>query len=139
LSYAFNFGRATQPGWLRDMRAEGTIQASSLTFSGVAVKNVKTTAIWDGAEVKLTGIQGRVNDATLAGSATIHLAGRQPRYELTGTLANFPWQGGTITAIAGLKTSGMGDDLLSNLRAEGTFTGRSLEVGTLNPWDSVDG
>jgi hypothetical protein len=139
LSYAFNFGRAPQPGWLRDMRAEGTIQASSLAFSGIVVKNLKTTAVWDGAEVKLTGIQGRVNDATLAGAATIHLAGRQPRYELTGTLANFPWQGGTITAVAGLQTSGMGGDLLANLKAEGTFTGRSLEVGTLNPWDSVDG
>jgi hypothetical protein len=80
-----------------------------------------------------------VNDATLAGAATIHLTGREPRYELTGTLANFPWQGGTITATAGLKTSGMGDDLLANLRAEGTFTGHSLEVGTLNPWDAVDG
>ncbi|HEY4089301.1 MAG TPA: AsmA family protein [Bryobacteraceae bacterium] len=139
LSYAFNFGRAPQPGWLRDMRAEGTIQIGSLAFPGLAVKNVKTTAIWDGAEVKLTGIQGKVNDATLAGAATIHLTGRQPRYELTGTLANFPWQGGTITATAGLKTSGMGGDLLANLRAEGTFTGRSLEVGTLNPWDTVDG
>lgn len=139
LTYAFNFGRVPQPGWLRDMRAEGTIQASSLTFSGVAVKNLKTTAVWDGAEVKLTGIQARVNDAALTAAATIHLAGRQPRYELTGTLANFPWQGGTITATAGLRTSGMGDDLLANLRAEGTFTGRSLEVGMLNPWDSVDG
>lgn len=139
LTYAFNFGRVPQPGWLRDMHAEGTIQVSSLAFPGLAVKNMKTTAIWDGAEVKLTGIQGKVNDATLTGAATIHLTGRQPRYELTGTLASFPWQGGTLTATAGLKTSGMGDDLLANLRAEGTFTGRSLEVGTLNLWDTVDG
>ena len=139
LSYAFNFGRVPQPGWLRDMRAEGTIQIGSLAFPGLAVKNVKTTAVWDGAEVKLTGIQAHVNDAALTGAATIHLAGRQPRYELNGTLANFPWQGGAITATAKLQTSGMSDDLLANLRAEGTFTGRSLEVGTLNPWDTVDG
>lgn len=33
----------------------------------------------------------------------------------------------------------MGTDLLANLRAEGAFTGRSLEIGTLNPWDTVDG
>ncbi|HVW09384.1 MAG TPA: AsmA family protein [Bryobacteraceae bacterium] len=139
LTYAFNFGRVPQPGWLRDMHAEGTIQASSLAFPGVAVKNVKTTVIWDGSEVKLTGLQGHVNDAALTGAATIHLAGRQPRYELTGTLANFPWQGGTLTATAGLRTFGMGDDLLANLRAEGTFTGRNFEIPSLNPWDSVDG
>jgi hypothetical protein len=139
LTYAFNFGRVPQPGWLRDMHAEGTIQASSLAFPGIAVKNVKTMVIWDGAEVRLTGIQAHVADAALTGAATIHLTGRQPRYELTGTLADFPWQGGTLTATAGLKTSGMGEDLLANLRAEGTFTGRSVEVGTLNLWDTVDG
>jgi hypothetical protein len=139
LTYAFNFGRVPQPGWLRDMHAQGTIQVRSLAFPGLAVKDVKTTAIWDGAEVKLTEIQARVNDAALTGGATIHLAGRQPRYELTGTLANFPWQGGVITATGGIKTSGMGEDLLTNLRAQGTFTGRSVEVGTLNPWETVDG
>jgi hypothetical protein len=139
LAYAFNFGRVPQPDWLRDMHAEGVIEASSLRFSDMALKDVKTTVVWDGSEVSLTGLQGKVSGAALAGTATIHLAGRQPRYELTGTLTGLPWQGGTLTATAGLKTSGMGDDLLANLRAEGTFTGRSFEIATLNPWETVEG
>ena len=67
------------------------------------------------------------------------LAGRQPRYELSGTLSGFAWQRGTLTAIASLKTSGLGKDLLANLHADGTFTGRKLEVTPLNPWDNVEG
>ena len=38
-----------------------------------------------------------------------------------------------------MTTSGIGVDLLSNLRAEGTFTGRKLEIAPLNSWDSVEG
>ena len=139
LTYAFNFGRVPEPDWLRNMHAEGTIQATSLSLGGVEIRNAKTTVVWDDTDVTLTGLAGRVSDAPFAGTAAIHLAGRQPRYEINGTLSGFAWQGGTLTAIVGVKTSGMGTDLLSNLRAAGTFTGRKLEIATLNPWDSVEG
>ncbi len=69
----------------------------------------------------------------------VHLAARQPRYEVTGNLSGFAWQGGPLTAIGGFHTFGTGTDLLANLRAEGTFTGKKLEVATFNPWDSVEG
>ncbi len=139
LVYAFNFGRVPEPGWLTNMRAEGVIQAAALTVAGMPLKNLRTNVAWDGTDVTLSGLTARVADAPFNGSAVIHLAGRQPRYELTGTLANFPWQGGTLTAVAALKTSGIGADLLSNLRADGSFTGRKLEIGTVSPWDSVEG
>ena len=34
LTYAFNFGRVPEPDWLRNMRADGTIQASLLDLGG---------------------------------------------------------------------------------------------------------
>jgi hypothetical protein len=58
---------------------------------------------------------------------------------VTGSLAGFAWQGGTLTANGGLTTSGTGGDLIANLRADGTFTGRKLDVAPLNLWDSVEG
>jgi uncharacterized protein involved in outer membrane biogenesis len=139
LTYAFNFGRAPQPGWLVDMHAEGAIQIGSLTIAGTPVSNLRSNLVWDGTEVSLTGLSGRVADSPFSGTAKIHLAARQPRYEVTGNLSGFAWQGGTLTAIGGFHTSGTGSDLLTNLRAEGTFTGKKLEVATLNPWDSVEG
>jgi uncharacterized protein involved in outer membrane biogenesis len=139
LTYAFNFGRVPEPDWLRNMHAEGTIQAPSLVMAGMQIANVRTDLIWDGTDVSLTGLTGRVADAAFTGWSVIHLAGRQPRYEVNGNLSGFAWQGGTLTAAGTLTTSGLGTDLLSNMRLEGAFSGRKLEVPTLNPWDSVEG
>jgi len=95
--------------------------------------------LWDGSEVKLSGATAKVSGAAFAGDAALHLAGRQPDYEVNGHIAGFAWQGGTLTATGSLNASGMGADLLSSLKAEGTFTGRKLEVGKLNPWDAAEG
>lgn len=139
LTYAFNFGRVPAPDWLRNMHAEGSVQAASLVLAGVQIADLRTDLIWDGTDVSLTGLTGRMADAPFTGWSVIHLAGRQPRYELTGSLSEFAWQGGTLIATGALTTSGMGADLLTNLRAEGAFSGRKLEIATLNPWDSVEG
>ena len=139
LTYAFNFGRVPEPDWLRNMHAEGTIQAPALTLAGMRIANLRTDLIWDGTDVSLTGLTGQVADAAFTGWSVIHLAGRQPRYEVNGNLSGFAWQGGTLTAAGTLTTSGLGTDLLSNLRVEGAFSGAKLEVPTLNPWDSVEG
>jgi hypothetical protein len=139
LTYAFNFGRVPEPDWLHNMHAEGVIQTTSLSVAGTPVTNLRANVIWDGTDVSLTKLTGRVSGAPLAGTAAIHLAGRQPRYELNGSLSGFAWQSGTLTAIASVKTSGTGTDLLSNLRVDGTFSGKKLEIATFNPWDNVEG
>jgi len=139
LAYAFNFGRVPEPDWLHNMHAEGSIEAGLLDMGGTRVAGLKTNLVWDGAEVDLTGLTGRVSDGMFAGDATVHLAGRQPRYQMNGTLSGLPWQGGTLAATGALTTSGMGAELLSNLRAEGTFTGRKLEIAPLTLWDNVEG
>lgn len=139
LTYAFNFGRVPEPGWLRNMHAEGSIEAGLLQLGGTQIERLKTNLVWDGTDVSLTGLTGRLADGAFAGDAAIYLAGRQPRYELNGTLSGLPWQGGTLAATGTLTTSGMGIDLLSNLRSEGTFTGRKLDIAPLNLWDNVEG
>ena len=139
LTYAFNFGRVPEPDWLHDMHAQGSVQAGSLTLAGTRITNLRTELIWDGSDVSLTGLTGRMGAAEFAGWSVIHLAGRQPRYEVDGSLSGFAWQGGTLTAAGALTTSGMGNGLLANLRVEGAFSGRKLEVAPLNMWDSVEG
>jgi hypothetical protein len=139
LTYAFNFGRVPEPDWLHNMHAEGSVQAAQFTLGGAVISSLRTNVVWDGTEVKLTGLAGKVSGATFAGEAGVHLAGRQPRYEVSGSLAGFAWQGGTLTAKGSLTMAGMGADLAASLRAEGTFAGRKLEVATFNPWDSVEG
>jgi hypothetical protein len=139
LAYAFNFGRAPEPDWLLNMHAEGSIEAGVLALGGTSVSRLRAGVRWNAMDVRLTGMTARVADAAFTGTAAIDLAGREPRYELQGDIAGFPWQGGTLTATGGLTTSGTGADLLANAHAEGTFTGRKLEVAPLTLWDSVEG
>ena len=139
LTYAFNFGRVPQPDWLRDMHADGSIQMTTLTLGGTQLANLKANLLWDGPEVELTGLSAKLGAAALTGDAAIHLAGRQPAYEVTGAIAGFAWQGGTVAAKGVMSASGMGGDLLSNLKAQGTLTGKRLEVAPLSPWETVEG
>ncbi len=139
LTYAFNFGRVPAPDWLTNMHAEGAIQAASVSFGDTMISGVKTNVVWDGTQVKLQALSGRVGGASLSGTGGINLAGRLPRYDLAGDLAGLPWQGGVLSANGQVKTYGTGLDLLANLHAEGTFGGKRMDVGTLGQWESLEG
>ena len=139
LTYAFNFGRAPEPDWLHNMRADGTIQTGTLDLGGRQFTKLRARVIWEGTNVEFTGLQSRFGDASFAGSATIRLAARQPAYEVKGKLAGLLWRSGTINAEGTLATSGTGTGLLTNMRAHGSFDGKEIDLAALDAYDSVAG
>lgn len=144
LTYAFNFGRVPQPDWLRNMRADGTIEASQLDLGGGRFSNLRARVIWNGMNVRLTGLEGHFGDGAFEGVAAIHLAGRQPAYEVQGKLSGLAWRGGTVGADGTVSTSGTGTALLTNMRAQGSFDGRNIESNDIvlagpSVYDSVTG
>jgi hypothetical protein len=139
LSNALGLVKTQQPEWLRFMHADGTVQIASLDLAGTVFTKLKTRVLWDGDEIRLSALQGNVQDAVFNGGATVSVASRLPRYEIAGTLAGFPWRSGKLDADGTVSTSGTGLELLSNLKAEGKFHGRGLEVTAEEAWDRVDG
>jgi hypothetical protein len=140
LTYAFNFGRAPQPDWLRNMKADGTIQTGRLDLGGGQFSKLRARVIWEGTDVRFAGLESQFGEAAkFKGAATIHLAGRQPRYEVAGKLTGFAWRGGTVGADGTLSTAGTGLALVSNMRAQGTFDGRGIEIPAADTYDSVTG
>lgn len=139
LTYAFNFGRVPEPDWLRNMRADGTIQASALDLGGNQFTKVRAHVIWEGTKVDFAGLQALLGDAAFAGGLTIRLAGRQPSYAVQGKLTGLPWHNGTIDAEGTLATSGSGRDLFANLRAQGSFEAKEIDLAPLDSYDSVAG
>jgi hypothetical protein len=139
LTYAFNFGRVPQPDWLVNMRADGTIQTPALDLGPGRFTRLRARVIWEGTDVEFTGLESRLGDAAFAGNATIHLAGREPIYEVEGKLTGMPWRSGTVDAEGMLATAGTGTDLLSNMRAHGSFEGRAIDLAALDAYDSVAG
>jgi hypothetical protein len=139
LTYAFNFGRAPQPDWLRNMRADGTIQAAQLDMGGGHFSKLRARVIWEGTDVRLSNLETQAGDAQFKGTAAIHLAGRQPGYELRGKLSGLVWRNGTLSAEGTMSTSGTGTALLGNMRVQGTFDGRDVEVAPADSYESVSG
>jgi hypothetical protein len=140
LTYAFNFGRAPQPDWLRNMKADGTIQTGRLDLGGGQFTKLRARVIWEGTDVRFAGLETQFGEtAKFKGAATIHLAGRQPGYEVTGKLTGLAWRGGTIGVDGALSTSGTGLALLSNMQAQGTFDGRGVDLAAAEVYDSVTG
>jgi len=139
LTYAFNFGRVPEPDWLRNMHAEGTIQAGTFDLAGARFTKLRARVIWEGTNVKLTGLQSSFGEALFSGGATIHLAGRQPGYEVQGKLTGLSWRNGKLNAEGTLAASGTGAGLLANLRANGSFDGKEIDLAALDAYDSVEG
>jgi hypothetical protein len=144
LMYAFNFGRVPQPDWLRNMRADGTIQMSRLDIVVGNFTKVRARVIWEGTDVQLASLETQFGEAAFKGAATIHLAGRQPGYDIQGKLTGLAWHGGTIRADGMLSTSGTGAALMGNMRAQGSFEGRNIEskdivLAVPEAFDSVTG
>jgi hypothetical protein len=139
LTYAFNFGRVQQPDWLRNMRADGTIQTGTLDLGGGRFSKARARVIWEGTDVQFGSLETQIGDAQFKGAATIHLAGRQPRYEVRGRLSGLEWRNGMVSADGMLSTFGTGTALLGNMRAQGSFEGRDVEVSAADSYDSVTG
>ena len=139
LTYAFNFGRMPEPDWLRNMRADGTFQIGALRLNDIVFSQVRTRLIWDGSQIRLSGLKSQYEDATFDGSGSIDLRQRQPEYRLSGKISGVQWRSGTVNAEGTLTTSGIATELLSNLRAEGSFHGTAIDLTPLDNYDSVDG
>ena len=144
LTYAFNFGRVPAPDWLRNMHADGTIQTGALEIGGSQFSKLRARVIWDGTNVELAALQAGLGSAAFKGTAfkgitSIHLAQRQPIYEIEGRLTGLPWRSGTIDAEGLLTTSGTGTDLFTHMRAKGSFEGQEIDLAPVDTYDSVAG
>jgi hypothetical protein len=139
LTYAFNFGRVPEPDWLRTMSADGVIQANTAELGGTEFTRLRARVLWDGTNIELANLQASIGNATFKGITSVHLAQRQPLYEIEGRLTGMPWHSGLIDAGGLLTTSGTGTDLFTHMRAQGTFDGKAIDLAPVDSYDAVTG
>jgi hypothetical protein len=125
------FGRAPLPAWLRERKLEGSIQIGDLQLADTHLQNVRARLLWDVTSVDLVALQAKLDRASIAGALSISLAGPRPAYRLTGSVKALNWQSGKLDAEGTLRTSGTGDEILANLKSEGTFSGSGMDFGAL--------
>jgi len=139
LARALKLGRAPAPDWLRKRKAQGEFTIASVAYGGAATGPVSGRLRWDGPNVEILDLRVRLAEATLAGRLAADLRGAAPVYRLSGALGSLVWGGGRWDAEGYVETSGLGDELLENLRAEGAFLGRAVELAPEEKFDFVAG
>jgi hypothetical protein len=131
----FSFGKPLPPEWLRQLRADGSVQIGLLRAGAVELSKFRSRVIWDGTHIALPDVSAAIGDGSLTSRVLVDLSGRVPVYELFSKLANVPWKDGSIDADTVLETSGLGSDTLAHLRSSGSFAGRDV----LDDFSSVSG
>ncbi len=132
-------GRNSLPDWLKALAAEGTLQIDDLALDGSHFAGVRARLRCDGPRIELDGLQAALGRAAIAGKLAISLRGAQPAYKLAASVKGLNWQSGKVDAEGTLETSGVGAQLLANLKSEATFNGSALDFGAPAPWHRVTG
>jgi hypothetical protein len=100
-----------------------------LLLAGAHLGNVRARLLWDVTRVQFDGLQAKLDRAAIAGSLSINLRAARPVYKLTATVKGLNWQSGKLDGQGTLETSGVGLQLLANLKSEGVFTAGGLDFG----------
>jgi hypothetical protein len=96
------------------------------------LENLRARMVWDVTKVDLAAIDARMDGAHVAGTLSVVLGARAPFYKLAATVRGFNWQAGRMDIEGSVQTSGVGAELLANLKSEGAFSGMGLDFGTLS-------
>jgi hypothetical protein len=119
-------GDAPAPEWLKARRADGTVAIGTLTFGDTAVHVDSARLLWDAAQVRLVGMNARVDQAVLAGDLAVDLSGRAPHYRFEGKLGDVSYKDGKLDFEGSVDADGAGADILASAHAEGRVHGRSI-------------
>jgi len=124
-------GRSNLPDWLKQRDVDGTVQVDDLLLAGAHLANVRAHVLWDVAWVQFEDIQARLDKAAISGRLAVNLRGTRPVYRLDAKVKGFIWQAGKLDGQGVIETSGTGLQLVTNLTADGTFTGTGFDFGGL--------
>jgi hypothetical protein len=139
IARALNFVRAPVPDWLAERHVDGSVQVGVLTVAGARIERLRAHLSWDAMKAELGAIQARMENGTITGQLTANLRGASPTYRLVSHWLAVDCRAGKMDADATLETSGTGAELLANLRSEGTFNGRAVELASLPAFKTVSG
>ncbi len=120
--------RQPLPDWLRERRASGDLRIGTLAAGDLKLRAVRSHVVWTGASVQFTDIDARMDEGSLSGKATVDVSRPAPQYAMKGSMKNMAWRSGQFDLDGELSSSGTGDDVLLNLKAEGKFQARAVSL-----------
>jgi hypothetical protein len=128
LARTFRLRRETLPVWLQEREVDGNIQVESLLNGDSPLGEFRAHLVWDGPSIVLSNADCRLGDMHATGKITLSVDQRAPAYHLAGAIENLDYRNGHLDVDGELDTSGTAENLLLNIRSQGTFVGRDIEL-----------
>jgi AsmA protein len=118
------------PKWLEERDADIALQVANLKNGDSTVGDLSAHALWRGASITLSNLEWHLDSMHATGNMSVNLAKAEPSYDLIGTVENFDYRNGQLDIDGQLQSSGIGPELLLNLRSKGTFDGRGIMLAS---------
>jgi AsmA protein len=128
LARTFRLRRETLPVWLQEREVDGNIQVESLLNGDSPLGEFRAHLVWDGPSIVLSNADCRLGDMHATGKITLNVDQRTPTYHLAGAIENLDYRNGHLDVDGELDTSGIAESLILNIRSQGTFDGRDIEL-----------
>jgi hypothetical protein len=129
LARTFRLRKETLPPWLQEREVDGAIQVDRLLNGDSPLGAFRAHLVWDGPSLVLSNADCRLGDMHATGKIALSVDQRAPAYHLAGAIENLDYRNGQLDVDGELDTSGLAESLLLNIRSEGTFEGRNIELG----------
>jgi hypothetical protein len=129
LARTFRLRKEALPKWLQDREVEGSVQVNRLLNGEAQVGSLVARVVWDGPTILLSNVDCRMDEMHASGKMTVNLANALPSYVLSGRIENLDYRNGQLDIEGELETNGIGENLLLNIRSQGTFEGQGIELG----------
>ena len=129
LARTFRLRKDTLPKWLQEREVDAAIQVDSLVNGDSPLGAFRAHLVWDGPSIVMSNADCLLGDMHATGKITLNVAQHAPSYHLAGNIENLDYRNGQLDVDGELDTSGTAENLVLNIRSEGTFQGRELELG----------
>ena len=126
LARTFRLRQKPLPQWLQERAVEGSVQVDKLLNGDAPLGALRARLVWDGPNILLSNIECSLDEMKAAGKMSLNVAKAAPVYRLTGSIENLDYRNGQLDIDGDLTTSGIGEELLLNIRSQGTFEGRDI-------------
>jgi len=129
LARTFRLRKETLPAWLQEREVDGAIQVDNLLNGDAPMGAFRAHLVWDGPSLVLSNADCRLGEMHATGKITLSVDQQAPAYHVSGAIENLDYRNGQLAVDGELDTSGLAENLLLNIRSEGTFEGRDIELG----------
>jgi hypothetical protein len=139
LARTFRLRKETLPKWLQEREVEGAIQVDTLLNGDSPMGEFRAHLVWDGPSIVLSNADCRLGDMHATGKVTLNVDQRAPSYHLAGAIENLDYRNGQLDVDGQLDTTGTAENLILNIRSQGTFEGRGIELSPDTEVNEISG